>query len=72
MKVDPRGVDEISKHRQEPKHRTYRLLNLGAIVGAYKEAGIWRLDLRADEAARQQREIDARRKVAETVAPQIP
>jgi hypothetical protein len=60
MKADPRGVKEISKHREEPQHRTYRLLSLRQVIGAYKEGNVWRLDLRAEEAARQQREIEAR------------
>ena len=60
--VDPRGVKEIATVRQEPLHRTYRLLNLGQIIGAYKEGSVWRLDMRAAEAARQQREFEARQK----------
>ena len=62
--IDPRGVKEIAQVRQEPQHRTYRLLNLGQIIGAYKEGNVWRLDLRAAEAARQQREAAARQKAA--------
>ena len=67
MKADPRGVKEISKYRQEPQHRTYRLLSLGQVIGAYKEGAVWRLDLRAVEAARQQREIEARQKAASRI-----
>jgi hypothetical protein len=62
--VDPRGVKEIAQVRQEPQHRTYRLLSLGAVIGAYKEGNVWRLDMRAVEAARQEREAAARQKAA--------
>ena len=66
MMVDPRGVKQIAQHRQKPEHRTYRLLNLGRVIGAYKEGNMWRLDLRAEEAARQQREANARQAAAQT------